>query len=548
MEHLIPDLRDDQGETISHQYWDKGILLLSGFKRMLRTGVNTGMWHLNDVFFIDHRGNVCVQKTILSMQRKKDPITNATYSRAIKYYCGGYETQYWRDFAHRFRDYIIDDMNSTGAMIDTIQFGRFLRLTNAAYGSEGSPFSYGIEGWDDDMYECIVYSDDRAQRCPICVGHLTGIQSESNLWTETYYDLGGRMDGLVIPYPRKLANLSHKMKKCIWYRGDNAHTDQDPQDLLPKDTNTDVYTYHFKMQHNHLHYHKLSVSQSHRVLIQSTGESVNTLDLGIMDTVLLTYKGIIIDSLIKTAKEVKFSDTLYWSCSDILHEIPLPIDRTWRNASKIGRKYLLVLMALVHNGSLIRGVFNRRKECAKMSIGERGRPIQEIEAMKLWTIIAEESEKFMLLSYCGWLGDCAKSGKVPVSVSMVQIDWKFNGKYQLPPWVLLTDSMIKLKKVDDLTFITAERYRTLIEIREDQLSDEFLSNYKPDGRIAFYDTGAINFDRDMIYTVDVMNADSSPSFKIFCTFRGVLVNRSIDGCMELGNLNGIYLHLFSLIH
>lgn len=480
--------------------------MLDGFKKVFKTSL-TGTYRLRDLFFIHGANGIKVKPKILEETTWKDDISNDKYSRYIKYLTGGNMAKLWMDFKDRFQLNLLADISDDSAMFDSIQFGRLIRVRSAYQDSDKR---VDILNWTDTYYNCIVYTDDRKQTCPICNRLISNIipgGGKDVILTE--YDLAGAVTSLAIPYPRKMYTPKLHLKQCAWLSNNNlAHQESDIEDLISR-YGDDGYVecYHFNMQHNHAHWHRYDISKDIRVL-STPDVKYNILDISVGDVILNSYKHIIKDAMkIGQGGKVYFESELYWSCYNILHEFMLPIKVVMENMNAVGRMATVLLMALVHNGVVVKEIFTNMEKYLKyeyVKIGKMTQRVASIQKDWLWCDIVLQGTKFLETEYADFLMESALNNVIPISTSMIHIDKTFLGKdYKVPYWVLTTQPFHTISQVQNDVIKAKRYYHRLHKFIQDELSSTACIMLLEKHRVEYCVNRSMMIDRDAVYYLEL---------------------------------------------
>lgn len=551
MEADISTYRVDQGEIDVGSLWNSKFVLVNGFKRMLRLGTMTGIRLLRDVFFVNDQNHVLINRRFLAIHRWKDDHSNQTYSQGIKYYGGSDIGDKLHQFIMRFKTEIINDLEHPSAVIDTIQLGRFFTMQGQI---NFSRILAEVSEWKDEMYSCVVYHDERRQECPICLGLASNITQLEHDYMVTQYDIGTDLTGCAIRHPRKAALKSQKLKQCVWYRPMTrdgldvraAHIDPIRLNIPSLFEIVPGYehfanVYHHNMQHGHLHWHIYNTSIM--ITMTSNGVVMNALDMSIWDVVINTYKHIILDALIIGPKGYMLNDKLYWTCIDVLHELFLPIASVFEKTTNVGKQGLAVLMAIIHNGVLLRDVISLDLFDAPIL----GTTKPQLSKTKLWTKLYEVSFELLELDYGRWLLVNAMNGVVPISNDMLTIDRTFLAKnYEIPDWVGVTKSFININvAAQGAMFIAKAKYKVLceysLEILLTPVFNGFIDSVINFSHAYYRESSPGRLEHDTIYIVNF--ADRS---KMFYKFISVGLSTNNDGAPIFGVHGAYYYQLLKL--
>jgi len=296
--------------------------------------------------------------------------------------------------------------------------------------------------------------------------------------------------------------------------------------------------YHFRMQHGHAHFHRYDVRKEKQINLN--GIMVNALDVAVMDILLQTYKTIIVDS----KKDLPsggciFDNYLRWTVFDLLHEIFLPVKSTFLSMTYYGKVMYCMLIAIIHNGVVLKSIIKDSQNLVdRVKLPDKGM-VNKISKKKLWQSIRQNYTVFSESKYCKWIMSNLLNDKIPISRDMITIDKTFLGEnYDIPEWVLVTESLSKINKISDESFEIAKKYNHLYTFLSWELNETLFQQLGFQKYFCFRSNATGQFHADVIYSID-LNED-----KIFVEYKRV---SNVPFGIQIGMTSGVYYHLFKIL-
>lgn len=388
------------------------VVALSTFEQRLKIGIDTGNVWLDDYYGFENR---TVYLKIESDERWTDYGNGQQASQVIKYYPDD-DVLYWlKTFMFQFPNKLLHDLKKHHFLIDTIRLGRCIKYLKSIDSTVFTKSMYGAIVWNVAI---------RKQKCLVCTNEIIGLGKLDDTRFITAYDL-------VLSTPResalpKKAAFDPPVKWCVWSKDHNV------PDFIEFSEEFDV-CYHYKQEFGHSHYHRYLKLEENKSLvfikITSTNMLLTPFEVSVCDVLLNTYRNIIGTSKYRWSKGRGKENEYYWQCVDVLHELPLPIDNALRQMRSETVGFLLMLMAIIHDGLLLKSVIDDARSAEKGEL-----------RTCIWKSLARDQFKFHQSPYGMWLKSWGVNGVVPISTTMVQVTRYFGTNAIVPDFIRVSQS------------------------------------------------------------------------------------------------------------
>jgi len=392
------------------EVWSGEFVTITEYVQRPLIGVGTGLWPVRTLYY-KHNDNKLSIHHDLKEDWAVDETTNIRTSRLIKYYSDKAIPVFVKIKA-RWPNKLIYAYNNDH-VLDTITLHRLLMV-----------YDYDVNKIPEESFELFVFNRYELQKCMPCTSLLSTCTGAVGGHTITDYDLGPS-HSFIIPIPTKVKTTTG-IKRCIWHRDHDGYIN----DLIPDITDYD-YCYHSHQQYGHTHMHWYSKHVNFTVT--STNEELTPFDVSIADSLLNTITGIL--------KHEAKTNKLTWKCSNISHEIPLPVDNAFKQCSDKGKVYLLMLMALIHSGILMKSWLGQARRFFNSNL--------ELKS-HIWKCISQSKRVFMDTAYSRWILAYIRNNQIPVcstseqamAITAVKPDLTYDVVF------VTTDSVTYCKKIN----------------------------------------------------------------------------------------------------